>query len=302
VIATPFQARSGEEGAQAQQMAIKVLRGAGFNIVARNKKVSECGITMNVVAQDKGGEDWLFDVSGAFTSQTAGLIRTDTMWKTLGRANVLHQLKMSSRLIFLTTNLPSRGSVGYKALRIASATFFDAIEMLPKEGKERLQRYAEGGRQRPFPGFRSAREIFRDVALPVTHGASLAIPLDTIGPIPGLRLRAAGMPFHIKVVLPSVTHDDRPIQSSVRDTAVETVKSALSDAAGGCTTHDGKGSWHHPITGVQDEDVSVIESYSQSPFDPDVIGQMVQTILTTLEQHTAAVVLNDVMYHYSVDE
>lgn len=297
-----FQSRSKEEGEQAQQMATQVLKGAGFGVVARNKKVGECGITMNVVATDKAGSEWLFDVSGAFTSPVAGLIRTDTMWKTLGRANVLHQLGMSDRLVFLTTNLPSKGSVGDGALRIASSTFFDAVEMLPKEGKERLRRYAEGGNQRPLPGFHSAAEIFRDVALPATHGASLALPIESIGPIPGLKLKSLGMPHHIKVVLPSITHDERPIPPSVRDSAVENVKAALSDAAGGCTTHDGKGSWYHPVTGVQDEDVSVIESYSQAPFDPDVIGRMVQTILTTLEQHTAAVVMNDVMYHYSADE
>ena len=107
------------------------------------------------------------------------------------------------------------------------------------------------------------------------------------------------MPFHIKVVLPSVTHDGRPISKPIRAAAVQTVKAALSDAAGGCTTHDGKGSWIHPITGVQDEDVSVIESYSKRPFDPRVIEMMVRAVLTDLHQHTAAVVMNDIMYHYS---
>lgn len=295
-----FQARSKKEGAQAQVMAAQVITGAGFSITARNKKLA-CGITMNLVATDRQGDEWLFDVSGAFTSRTAGLIRTDTMWKVLGRANVLYHLGINNRLVLLTTNLPKRGSVGDGALRSASPSFFDAVEMLPEHSKARLRAYAQGGHQLPLPGLRSADEIYGGVALPAAHGAALALPVSSIGPIPGLKAKAVGLRHHIKVVLPSLTKDDNPIPGQVRQTAVRDIKAALSEAAGGCTTHDGKGSWVHPITGVQDEDVSVIESYSQVPFNPDIVGAMVRTILTHLDQHTAAVILNDVMYHYSAD-
>lgn len=282
-------------------MAAQVVTGAGFSIVGRNQKLG-CGITMNLVATDKQGAEWLFDVSGAFTSRTAGLIRTDTMWKVLGRANVLHQLGATDRLVLLTTNLPKRGSVGDRALRTASCTFFDAVEMLPDESKARLRAYAQGDRQLPLPGLRSAEEIYRPVSLDATHGAKLAVPTASLGPIPGLRGKSVPLPHHIKVVLPSMTKDDKPIPGPVRLTAVRDIKAALGEAAGGCTTLDGKGSWVHPITGVQDEDVSLVESYSERPFDPAVVGAMVTTILTNLDQHTAAVVLNDVMYHYSADD
>lgn len=297
-----FQARSTDEGAQAQKMAGQVLSGAGFKIEARNKRLTDCGLTINFVGVDKRGDDWLFDVSGAFTSSVAGLIRTDTMWKTLGRANVLHQLGLSERLIFLTTNLPARGSVGDNALRLASATFFDAIEMLPNEGKQRLRRYAEGGKQLPLPGFRTVEQIFSGVSLPTTFGAALAVPVDNLGPIPGIKTNVVGLPHRLKVFLPSLDRDEKPIDSLVRQAAVLKVKSALSDATGGCTTHDGKGSWMHPVTGIMDEDVSMVESYSDAPFDPAVIVATISTIIEDLAQHTAAVVMNGVMYHFTVDE
>jgi hypothetical protein len=282
-------------------MAAQVLTGAGFKITGTNRPQSECGIVINLVATDRVGDEWLFDVSGAFTSSLAGLIRTDTMWKTLGRANVLHQLGLSERLVFLTTNLPLRGSVGDRALRLAAATFFDAVEVLPKEGKERLRRYAEGGVQRPLPGFRTAEQIFSGVSLEKTYGATLAVPVASLGPIPGVKATAVGLPHHIKIFLPSLDRNDQLIEPSVRKAAVVKVKSVLSDATGGCTTHDGKGSWLHPVTGIMDEAVSVIESYSDSPVDPVLLGSMISTILGDLEQHTAAVVMNDVMYHFTAD-
>jgi hypothetical protein len=302
MVKSEFQSRSRREGAQAQEMAAQVLTGAGFDVVARNQRRVDCGITINVVANDAVGGEWLFDVSGAFTSQAAGLIRPDTMWKTLGRANVLHQLGASDRLVFLTTNLPQRGSVGDRALRHAAPTFFDAIELLPKEGKERLRQYALGRAQLPLPGFRSADQIFSGVSLSATHGARLAVPVSSLGPIPGVKANVVGLPHHIKVFLPSLDHEDQPIDAAIRRAAVARVKSVLSEATGGCTTQAGQGSWLHPVTGIMDEAVSIIESYSDSPVDPSLLGAMISTILDDMAQHTAAVVMNDVMYHFTADD
>ena len=301
MVDNEFQARSKEEGAQAQKMARQVLQGAGFHVTGANVKLPDCGITMNLVATDKQSGEWLFDVSGAFTSTRDGLIRTDTMWKTLGRANVLHQIGKSRRLVFLTTNLPPRDSVGDKSLHLASATFFDAIEMLTKEGKERLRRYGAGGDQLPVPGFRSAQSVYADIALPRKFGAMFVIPVAKIGPIPGLNLRIQQRPFHLKIILPSVDQDDQPIPVEKRSVAAAKIKSELSGFAGGCTAQQGQGSWLHPVTGVMDEDVSMIESYSDVAFDLSVVGRMIETILTGMNQHTAAVVMDDVMYLFSTD-
>jgi len=111
-----FQKRAGEEGRFAQEMAERVLIDAGFVVTGRNKRLSDLGVTVNFICLDGTGKECHFDVSGALSSDRAGLIRTDTMWKTLGRANVLSGAGIK-RLVLLTTNLPKPGSVGDTALR-----------------------------------------------------------------------------------------------------------------------------------------------------------------------------------------
>ena len=56
-------------------------------------------------------------MSGAFTSTRGGLLRTDTVWKTLGRAHVLRGEACNGPLVFLTSHLPRKGSEGDIALR-----------------------------------------------------------------------------------------------------------------------------------------------------------------------------------------
>lgn len=111
-----FQARASEEGRQAQDIAERILTGTGFSDLKRNHVLETIGVTVNFTGTDQTGREWYFDVSGAFTSERAGLIRTDTMWKTLGRASVLHSSGLEP-LVFLTTNLPKAGSTGERAMR-----------------------------------------------------------------------------------------------------------------------------------------------------------------------------------------
>ena len=103
-------------------------------------------------------------MTGAFTTTRGGLLRTDTVWKCLGRAHVLANNPLDdapTRLVFLTSHLPKRGSEGDTALRAAGwKAFFDAIEMLSDEGRQRLERYAQGGhRHRPLPGFWTKEDL-----------------------------------------------------------------------------------------------------------------------------------------------
>lgn len=141
-----FQSRATREGKAAQKLAQEVLEDAGFTITESNKRVAKSGVVVNFVAIDAEGERWYFDVSGAFTSHRGGLLRTDTVWKSLGRAHALRGVMAGVPLVFLTTSLPRRGSEGDRALRAAGPdAFFDAIEMLTDEGRERLELYAKGG-------------------------------------------------------------------------------------------------------------------------------------------------------------
>ena len=86
-----FQARATSEGKTYQGIAALVLERSGFHIERHNQRIASLGLTVNFVASDESGNMWHFDVSGAFTTTRAGLRRTDTVWKTLGRANVLRR-------------------------------------------------------------------------------------------------------------------------------------------------------------------------------------------------------------------
>jgi DNA modification methylase len=155
VQADDFQARATKEGKAAQALAEELLTNTGFKIAAKNSRLRGTGVTINFIATDADDVEWYFDVSGAFTSTRGGLLRTDTVWKTLGRAHVL-RTKLNGPLVFLTSHLPKKGSEGDLALRAAAEQggFFDAIEMRSVEGYERLRKYAAGGHSEvPLSGF-----------------------------------------------------------------------------------------------------------------------------------------------------
>jgi site-specific DNA-methyltransferase (adenine-specific) len=162
-VAEDFQTRATRDGKAAQKLAADVLEDAGFTIVDRNQRIPKTGVTVDFVATDDEGATWFFDVSGAFTSHRGGLLRTDTVWKSLGRANALKGRFAAVPLVFLTTNFPRRPSEGDTALRAAGPdAFFDAIEMLSDEGRERLERYAKGGfTDNPQPGFWTSQDLAR---------------------------------------------------------------------------------------------------------------------------------------------
>ena len=158
-----FHGRATREGKAAQKLARDVLEHAGFRIVETDKRIPKTGVTVNFVALDDKEAPWFFDVSGAFTSHRGGLLRTDTVWKSLGRANAIKGRVGDVPIVFLTTNLPRRPSEGDTALRAAGPdAFFDAVEMLSDEGRERLERYATGSfLDNPQTGFWTAADLAR---------------------------------------------------------------------------------------------------------------------------------------------
>jgi site-specific DNA-methyltransferase (adenine-specific) len=164
-----FQRRATREGKAAQKLAEQVLSDCGFRVEERNRTVRGTGVRMNFTARDADGMIWYFDVSGAFTSHRGGLLRTDTVWKSLGRAHALREhLQLDGGqdripLVFLTTHLPRPRSEGDVAMRSAGPdAFFDAICLLDADDHDRLARYASGGhRAVPLPGFWSQHDLDR---------------------------------------------------------------------------------------------------------------------------------------------
>lgn len=147
-----FQARAVKEGQKAKEIAKIVLRDCGFSEIDEGRRVRG-GVEINFIARDLKGNRWYFDVSGAFSSTRAGLRRTDSIWKALGKAAVLKTSNGSKRIpfILLSTDLPPKTSAGFVALQSARGQiYFDAIEMLSQAGQERLRKYAQGNTDQPI--------------------------------------------------------------------------------------------------------------------------------------------------------
>ena len=158
-----FQARATSEGKKAADIAQQVLETAGFEIVKDKPKIPKLGLQFNFLVASQDGTQYYVDVSGAFTTVRPGLMRTDTLWKLLGRVHVLkaqEDPKDRSRVLVLTSNLPNAGSEGDKALRaIGPNGVFDAIEMFDDAGGvQRLAAYAAGA-DVPIEGYWSDADL-----------------------------------------------------------------------------------------------------------------------------------------------
>jgi site-specific DNA-methyltransferase (adenine-specific) len=155
--------RAAKEGKAARKLAEQLLVEAGFTIEERDRRIRKTGVTVNFVASDADGATWYFDVSGAFTSHRGGMLRRDTVWRSLGRACALKNARGDVPLVLLTSHLPRRSSEGDTALRAAGPdAVFDAIEMLSRDSLQRLARYATGGfTDDPQPGFWTAHDLAR---------------------------------------------------------------------------------------------------------------------------------------------
>ena len=142
-----FQARAVRQGRKAQELAWTVLAESGFCDI-QDRVSLEGGVEVNYSALDQRGHRWLFDVSGAFgVTQRPGLRRTDTLWKAIGRAAVLHSRPVREPLVLLTTDRPAPESAGQSALDAVTGEdkpIRAVIEMGDLEDLERLGRFASG--------------------------------------------------------------------------------------------------------------------------------------------------------------
>lgn len=150
------------DGMSASRLAEQVLVEAGFVISARDKRITQTGVTVSFVAQDAAGASWIFDVAGASTARRGGLLRMEVVWRSLGRAAALKGgLGREVPFVLLTTNMPRRPSDGDTALRAAGPkTIFDVVPILAEDGRARLRRYADGAHSgQQLAGFWAPREL-----------------------------------------------------------------------------------------------------------------------------------------------
>jgi DNA modification methylase len=148
-----FQQRAVAEGRAAKQIAEAILLDCEFEFIEKSVRLPS-GVEVNFRAKDKTGGSWLFDVSGGFTSNRPGLKRTDTLWKALGKAAVLHETLPDTPLVLLTTDTPPKGSAGDVALQVVlgdGKPITDVISMRSTLDRARLRTYAERGRVMDLP-------------------------------------------------------------------------------------------------------------------------------------------------------
>jgi site-specific DNA-methyltransferase (adenine-specific) len=142
-----FQSRAVREGRAAKEIAGSILQAAGFTDIQRDQR-QPGGVEVNFAARDHTGRLWLFDVTGSFTSHRAGLKRTETLWKALGKAAVLREVS-NTPLVLLTTDAPVRGSAGSEALKQVTGRgkpIHAVIEMLKQSGLRDLSILCDGKR------------------------------------------------------------------------------------------------------------------------------------------------------------
>ncbi len=144
-----FQARAVREGRAAKEIARSIIEAAGFSDLQKDQR-QPGGVEVNFTARDSKGGLWFFDATGSFTSHRAGLKRTDTLWKALGKAAVLREVSKTP-LVLLTTDAPARGSAGAEALKQVvgpKKPIHAVIEMLKQSGLDDLRALCTGKRPR----------------------------------------------------------------------------------------------------------------------------------------------------------
>ncbi len=135
-------------GVGATRVAEEALVVAGFQVVASGYRVRGTGVTLSVHARDGAGGEWYFDVAGGATSHRPGLVRTDAVWRVLGRASAVHA-HLDGPLVVLTMAMPRSGTDGDKALRAAAPSLLhDVIDLTDPAALGRLRRYGAAQTER----------------------------------------------------------------------------------------------------------------------------------------------------------
>jgi site-specific DNA-methyltransferase (adenine-specific) len=147
------------DGASAATLARDALEAAGFRSVRPNRRLRGLGLAVSFSALDAAGRTWYFDLAGPNSAHRGGMARSETVWRTLGRAHVLAANAVAP-LVVLTTQLPRPGTELDRALRAPGpGGIYDAVDLLADSGRARLRAYAAGRHGPPLPGFWLASDV-----------------------------------------------------------------------------------------------------------------------------------------------
>ncbi len=133
-----------DDGRPAGQVAEAALIAAGFTITKTGYRVPKSGVVVSFLATAPGGAACLFDVAGPYTSHRGGLVRTETVWRTIGRAAAVRACVPNLAFVVLTTALPRPGSDADHTLRAAvPGTITAVIDLLDPVDRERLTKLVD---------------------------------------------------------------------------------------------------------------------------------------------------------------
>jgi site-specific DNA-methyltransferase (adenine-specific) len=147
------------DGTAAMTLARDAIERAGFRDVRPNRRLRGLGMAVSFSAVGVGGRTWYFDVAGANSSYRGGMAKSETVWRTLGRAHVMAAGGIGP-LVVLTTQLPRAGTEADRALRAPGpGGIFDVVDLYAAGGAARLVSYAKSRGGAPLSGFWSDQDL-----------------------------------------------------------------------------------------------------------------------------------------------
>jgi site-specific DNA-methyltransferase (adenine-specific) len=147
------------EGTSAAVLARGALEAAGFTALRPNRRLRGLGMAVSFSSVDAAGRTWYFDLAGVNSAYRGGMAKSETVWRTLGRAHVMATNGIGP-LVVLTTQLPRAGTEADRALRAAGpGGIFDAVDLTSPAARKRLSLYAAGRSGPPLSGFWSAADL-----------------------------------------------------------------------------------------------------------------------------------------------
>lgn len=128
----------------ARRAAEALLAESGFAGVGPGPRLA-AGVQLAFSARDRRGGRWLFDLCGGHSLTSPGLRRSESLWRALGRASVVHALEPDAHLVLLTPAAPPPGSPGERAWRaLVGGPLTDVVELGDPAGRARLAAHAAG--------------------------------------------------------------------------------------------------------------------------------------------------------------
>ncbi|HEY1653307.1 MAG TPA: site-specific DNA-methyltransferase [Acidimicrobiales bacterium] len=155
-------ATAGGEGTAVMTLAREAIEAAGFRDVRPNRRLRGLGMAVSFTALGAGERTWYFDVAGSNSSYRGGMAKSETVWRTLGRAHVMAAGGVGP-LVVLTTQLPRPGTEADRALRAPGpGGIFDVVDLSAAGGAggvARLAAYAKSRGGAPLAGFWGERDV-----------------------------------------------------------------------------------------------------------------------------------------------